>query len=133
MGSHESNSTSSRAALIAERLRQLSPAWREQFSAPGMQVFCAGARDEAIQIHRVGDNGGIVIGSLLARSRDLFSTAPDEQLRFDATQSQSFVQSRGKWLIDHAWGDYVAFGLDTRQWLQVGVERSDGDAALPAH
>ncbi|HEY5756334.1 MAG TPA: asparagine synthase-related protein [Steroidobacter sp.] len=100
------------AQLIADRLRQLSPAWREQFSAPGMQVFCAGARDEAIQIHRVGDNGGIVVGTLLARSRDLFSTAPDEQLRFGVTQSQSFVRSRGEWLIDHAWGDYVAFGLD---------------------
>lgn len=100
------------AQLIAGRLRQLPPAWQEQFSAPGMQVFCVGARDESIQIHRVGDNGGIVIGSLLTRSRDLFSTAPNEQLRFDAAHSQFFVQSRGHWLIDHAWGDYVAFGLD---------------------
>lgn len=100
------------ALLIAERLRELSPAWRQEFSAPGMQVFCAGARDPALQLHRVGDRGGIVIGSLLARSRDLFSPAPAEQLRFETAQSQAFVQSRGKWLIDHAWGDYVAFGRD---------------------
>jgi asparagine synthase (glutamine-hydrolysing) len=100
------------AHLIAERLRQLSPAWRQEFCSPGMQVFCAGARDPALQLHLVGNQGGIVIGSLLARSRDLFSPAPAEQLRFDAAQSQSFVRSRGQWLIDHAWGDYVAFGHD---------------------
>jgi asparagine synthase (glutamine-hydrolysing) len=110
---HTSPPQQEAAHLLAERLRQLSPDWREQFFAPGMQVFCAGVRDEAVQIHRVGANGGIVIGSLLARSRDLFSTAPDEQFHFGPTQSQSFVLSRGRWLIDHAWGDYVAFGRDT--------------------
>lgn len=101
------------AHLIAERLRQLSPAWRQEFSTPGLQVFCAGARDHARQLHLVGDQGGIVIGSLLARSRDLFSPAAAQQLRFDETQSRAFVQSRSQWLIDHAWGDYVAFGQDT--------------------
>jgi asparagine synthase (glutamine-hydrolysing) len=109
------------AQRIAQRLRELSPAWRQEFSASGMQVFCAGARDPALQLHRVGNQAGIVIGSLLARSRDLFSPAPAEQLRFDAAQSQCFVQSRGKWLIDHAWGDYVAFGHDPAggyKWVQ---------------
>jgi asparagine synthase (glutamine-hydrolysing) len=100
------------AQLTASRLRELSPAWREAFSAPGMQVFCAGARDPALQLHRVGERNGIVIGSLLARSRDLFSPAPVEQLRFDEARTKAFVESRGQWLIDHAWGDYVAFGHD---------------------
>ena len=100
------------ARLLAGRLRQLSPAWREEFSSSGMQVFCAGARDRTLQLHLVGNRGGIVVGSLLARSRDLFSPAPAEQLRFDAAHSEAFVQSRGKWLIDNAWGDYVAFGHD---------------------
>jgi asparagine synthase (glutamine-hydrolysing) len=100
------------AQLIAARLRKLSPAWRQEYCASGMQVFCAGARDTALQLHRVGGHGGIVIGSLLERSRDLFSPAPAQQLRFDARHSEAFVHSRGKWLIDHAWGDYVAFGHD---------------------
>ncbi len=102
------------ARLIAQRLRQLSPAWSEKFSTPGMQVFCIGLRDEAVQIHRVDNDAGVVIGTLLTRGRDLFSPAPDEQLHFNTEQSQAFVQSRGRWLIDHAWGDYVAFGHDAR-------------------
>lgn len=109
------------AHLIAARLRQLSPAWRQEFSTPGMQVFCADARDPALQLHRVGDAGGIVIGSLLARRRDLFSPTPDPQLRFDEARSRAFVQSRGKWLIDNGWGDYVAFGQDRAngyKWVQ---------------
>jgi asparagine synthase (glutamine-hydrolysing) len=106
--------------LVAERLRHLSPQWQQHYSAPGLQVFCIGVRDQAVQIHRVDGNGGIVVGTLLNRSRDLFSPTPDELFHFGATQSASFVQSRGRWLIDHAWGDYVAFGRDATgdcQWV----------------
>ncbi|MDY6944824.1 MAG: hypothetical protein SXG53_03820, partial [Pseudomonadota bacterium] len=106
------------AQLIATRLSQLSPAWRQQFHAAGMQVFCAGARDDT-QIHRVAEDGGIVIGALFARHRDLLSSAPDGQLRFDALQSLAYMHGRGQWLIDHAWGDYVAFGRDGKgnKWV----------------
>lgn len=100
------------ARLIAARLPQLSSSWRQEFQAPGMQVFCAGVRSDSLQVHRVADAGGIVIGTLFTRNRELLSPAPDEQLRFGPLQSIAYVQSRGQWLIDHAWGDYVAFGRD---------------------
>ncbi|HEY0681677.1 MAG TPA: asparagine synthase-related protein [Steroidobacter sp.] len=108
------------AQLIAARMSQLPAAWRQEFHAPGMQVFCAGARVDSSQIHRVSDDGGVVIGSLFARNRDLHSQAQNEQLNFGPTQSKAFVQSRGQWLIDHAWGNYVAFGrdgLDETKWV----------------
>lgn len=100
------------ASLIAARLPQLSPVWRQEFYAPGMQVFCAGARNDSSQVHRVADDGGVVIGALFERNRELLSPSPDRQLHFGALQSIAYVQSRGQWLIDHAWGDYVAFGRD---------------------
>lgn len=100
------------AQLIAARVQQLSPAWRQEFHAPGLQVLCAGTRSDVSQLYRVADNGGIVIGSLFARNRDLLSAAPDEPLQFGPLPSQGFVKSRGEWLIDHAWGNYVAFGHD---------------------
>lgn len=101
------------ARLIAARLTQLSPAWRQEFCAPGMQVFCAGARGDSPQVHRVADDGGVVIGTLFARNRELQSPEPDAPLQFDPLQSIAYVQSRGRWLVDHAWGDYVAFGRDS--------------------
>lgn len=100
------------ARLIAARLPQLSSVWRQEFQAPGIQVFCAGARSDSSQIHRVADDGGIVIGTLFARNQELRCPAPDETMHFGPSQSTSYVRSRGQWLIDHAWGDYVAFGRD---------------------
>src|SRR5687767_2365330 len=94
------------ARLIAARLPQLSPTWRQEFCVPGMQVFCAGARGDSSQVHRVADDGGIVIGTLFARNRQLLSSAPDKPLQFGPAESGAYVQSRGEWLIDHAWGDY---------------------------
>jgi asparagine synthase (glutamine-hydrolysing) len=100
------------ARCIAARLSQLSSSWRPEFSVPGMLVFCAGARNDSSQIHRIADDGGIVIGSLFKRNRDLLSCEPDKSLQLDPYQSAEYVRSRGQWLIDHAWGDYVAFGRD---------------------
>lgn len=106
------------ARLIAARLPQLSGSWRQEFHAPGMQVFCAGARSDSSQLHLVPDDGGIVIGTLFARNQELSSPDPDERLQFGPHQSAAYAQSRGQWLIDHAWGDYVAFGRDRdRKWV----------------
>ena len=108
------------ARLIGARISQLSSAWVRELDAPGMQVFCAGARKEPSQVHHVADAGGVVIGTLLTRNRDLSSPALDEPVRFGPAQSKSFVASRGRWLIDHAWGNYVAFGrdrADETQWV----------------
>lgn len=77
-----------------------------------MQVFCAGARTDSPQVHRVADDGGIIIGRVFARSRELLSAEPDKPLKLGPIESIGYVQSRGQWLIDHAWGDYVAFGRD---------------------
>lgn len=101
------------ARLIATRLLQLSPAWRQEFCAPGMQIFCAGLRSDSSQIHRVDERGGIVIGTLFKRNRELLSPDPDAPLHLGPAESLAFVQSRGQWLVDHAWGDYVAFGRDS--------------------
>lgn len=100
------------ARLIATRLPQLSPTWRQEFGAPGMQVFCAGTRSDLPRAHRLTDDGGIVIGTLFSRNRELLSPEPDAPLRFGPVESIACVQSRGQWLIDNAWGDYVAFGRD---------------------
>lgn len=101
------------ARLIGARMSQPGSAWRSEFDAPGMQVFCAGVRGDSSQVHHVGDSGGVIIGTLFTRHRDLSAPALDEPLRFGPAQSKAFVSSRGHWLIDHAWGNYVAFGRDS--------------------
>ena len=95
--------------LIAARLQALSPSWQLKFTAPGMRVFCA---DGESQVQQLPDRAGIIIGSAFARSRDALSTEPDPQMQFDLQQTRAIVQSRGRWLIDNSWGNYVAFAHD---------------------
>lgn len=100
------------AQLVGPRLRKLWPTWRKEFSAPGMQVFCAGTRSGSQQVHRLSSGAGIVIGTLFTRSADLLSSALDEQLQLGAHQTAAIIQSTGRWLIENSWGNYVAFGRD---------------------
>ena len=101
------------AQLIASRV-QSSPSWRPGLSAPGMQVFCAGIRRDAQELHRLSNGAGIVIGTLFARSTDPMTDQPDEQLLLGDAQTAAIVDSRGRWLIEHGWGNYVAFGRDPK-------------------
>lgn len=98
------------AQLIASRLRELRPAWCEEFSAPGMQVFHAGARGGSQQIHHLSGGAGVVIGTLFARCKDILSNACDEQLQLGIDRTAAIIQSSGRWLIENSWGNYVAFG-----------------------
>lgn len=98
------------AQLVGPRLRKLWPTWREEFSAPGMQVFCAGANSGSQHVHRLANDAGVVIGTLFARSADILSSAPNEQLQLGPQQTAAIIQSSGRWLIDNSWGSYVAFG-----------------------
>lgn len=91
---------------------QRSPGWQQAFAAPGVQIFCAGAPSDGSQVQALPNAAGVVIGTLFSRNQDVLSHGPDEQLRLTPLQSKAFVQSRGHWLIDHAWGNYVAFGRD---------------------
>lgn len=100
------------AQLVVPRVRKLWPAWREEFSAPGMQVFCAGARSGLQQTHHLSGGAGVVIGTLFARSKDILSPAFDEQLQLGVERTAAIVQSKGRWLIENSWGNYVAFGRD---------------------
>lgn len=97
--------------LVGPRLRKLWPTWREEFSAPGMQVFCAGTRGSQ-DVHHFSSSAGVVIGTLLARSKDMLSSAPDEALQLGPHQTAAAIQSSGRWLIENSWGSYVAFGRD---------------------
>lgn len=97
------------AQLLGSRLQKLSPAWRLEFSGPGIQVFGAG---DSSSIHRLCGDAGVVIGTVFTRSRDVLSSAPDQRLQFLPQQSAAIGQSRGRWLIENSWGNYVALGCD---------------------
>jgi asparagine synthase (glutamine-hydrolysing) len=108
------------AQLIGSRLQKLYPAWHRELSASGIQVFCAGAAGELPRIHRLSGNAGVVIGTVFARNPDLLSSEPNAPLTFGPTETDAIVRSEGRWLIENAWGDYVALGhnaADQKKWV----------------
>jgi len=108
------------AQLIGARLQKLYPAWHRELSAPGMQVFCTGTSGELSRVHRMPGNAGVVIGTVFARNRDLLSNEPNAPLALGPTETAAITRSEGRWLIDNAWGDYVAFGhnpADHKKWV----------------
>lgn len=108
------------AQLIGSRLQKLYPAWHRELSAPGIQVFCTGLDGELSRIHRMPGDAGVVIGSVFGRNRDLLSNEPNAPLTFGPTETAEILRSEGRWLIENAWGDYVAFGhnaVDQKKWV----------------
>jgi asparagine synthase (glutamine-hydrolysing) len=108
------------AQLIGSRLQKLYPAWHRDLSAPGMQVFCSGTAGELSRIHRLPGNAGVVIGTVFARNRDLLSNEANAPLSLGPTETAEILRSEGRWLIEHGWGDYVAFGhnaADQKKWV----------------
>src|SRR5688572_6078371 len=108
------------AQLIGSRLQKLYPAWHRELSAPGLQVFCTGTVGELSQVHRMPGNAGLVIGTVFARNRDLLSNEPNAPLTLGPTETAAIVRSEGRWLVEHSWGDYVAFGhnpADQKKWV----------------
>lgn len=108
------------AQLIGSRLQKLYPAWRRELTAPGMQVFCTGAPGELSRISRLPGNAGVVIGTVFARNRDIFSSEPNAPLNFGPTETAALLRSEGRWLVENGWGDYVAFGYnaaDQKKWV----------------
>jgi asparagine synthase (glutamine-hydrolysing) len=108
------------AQLIGSRLQNIYPAWHRELSAPGMQVYCTGTAGELSRIQRLPGNAGVVIGSLFARNRDLQSNEPNAPLALGPTETAAILRSEGRWLIENAWGDYVAFGhnaAEQKKWV----------------
>ena len=108
------------AQLVGSRLQKLYPAWHRELSAPGLQVFCSGTPGELSRVHRMAGNAGVVIGTVFTRKRDPLSNEPDAPLTLGEAETTAVVRSEGRWLIENAWGDYVAFGhntVDHKKWV----------------
>lgn len=108
------------AQLIGSRLQKLYPAWHRELSAPGMQVFCAGTANELARVHRLPGNAGVVIGTVFARNRDVLSNEMNAPVAFEETETAAILRSECRWLIEHGWGDYVAFAhnpVEHKKWV----------------
>lgn len=117
--------------LISRRLRSLSKEWQEALVTPGMRTFLAGPRSGALTGHLLSNESGIVLGSLFARSRAPDSDAECTTPALGVRETDLLVESRGAWLVQHTWGNYVAFVADRHARAKYIVK--DPCGSLPCY
>jgi asparagine synthase (glutamine-hydrolysing) len=101
------------AQRLVERLRVPPPSWHEASDQAGFRVFFRDARPGSLDAHILPDGAGVIVGTLFERTRDPIDESPARKWTATTTQAKAIVASRGRWLIENCWGNYVAFGCDS--------------------
>lgn len=116
----ESESQCAAARLLADRLQTRNKPWGRAGEENGLCVFHTNPRHGSLRAHALEPDRGVLLGAAFRRHLDPENTAPADRLIPNREQSERIVASRGRWLVDHAWGDYVALMRDPmarRSWV----------------
>lgn len=100
------------AQSVTRRLKASPSQWHEALDGAGLRVLCADTRQGSLEPHLLAGNAGVVLGSLFARSRSLEDDAPSERCLLDESETAAIMETRGEWLVNNCWGNYVAFIAD---------------------
>lgn len=97
------------AATLDGRLR--AHPWTLSFSAAGLRVFCTDL-SATLRALPLADETGVVLGTLFERNRDIDDDSATRRATLTARNSEAILDSRGQWLIENCWGNYVALMRD---------------------
>jgi asparagine synthase (glutamine-hydrolysing) len=105
-----SSEKQSRAAKsLDERLRARQ--WTPSFTGAGLKVFCIDV-SATLRPLTLANDAGVVLGAIFERRRDIDDDSPARRAVLSARSCEAILASRGQWLIDHCWGNYVALMRD---------------------
>lgn len=108
---HDDDAAARETALrLIDRHASHSPEWQIALRKKGLFVGYAGMRVGSSEPHCLSGGGGVVLGKLFERPSNSASVAAP--LSLDDSRSRDILASRGRHLVDHYWGRYVAFLQD---------------------
>jgi len=117
------------ARTLLQRHSATGEEWRVGLRAAGIEVRHAKVGNVACAAYMLAEEGGVVLGTLFARSQEGVSTpAP---LALSEAESRAMQDSNGRHLIESYWGRYVAF-LHDAQARATWVLR-DPSGGLPCY
>jgi asparagine synthase (glutamine-hydrolysing) len=100
------------AEALDGRLRALR--WQRVSDGNGLRVFCVDAESGALKVHLLADKAGALVGSVFERNRDIKDDSAARKVTLTARTCEVILASKGQWLIENCWGNYVAFLRDPR-------------------
>jgi asparagine synthase (glutamine-hydrolysing) len=98
------------AEALDGRLRALR--WQQVLDGNGLRVFCVDANSGALKAHLLADKAGALVGSVFERNRNIKDDSAARRLALTARSCEAILASKGQWLIENCWGNYVAFLRD---------------------
>ena len=107
-GSSEQQSRTAESLDGRLRARQWTPA----FVGKGLRVFCIDSGSGALRAQPLPSEGGVVLGTLFERNRDIDDDSPARRATLTARSCEAILASQGRWLIESCWGNYVALLRD---------------------
>jgi asparagine synthase (glutamine-hydrolysing) len=108
------------AGVLIDRLTARVKPWGRVEQKNGLCVLHPNFRQGSLQILPLPEGRGVLIGALFERLGELTDDSSAPRFRPTLQQSGQIVASRGRWLVDHTWGNYVAVLRDpisSRSWV----------------
>jgi asparagine synthase (glutamine-hydrolysing) len=107
------------ARMLGDRLQARHKQWGRTGNLAGLCVFHSALRHESLRAYLLPHGNAVLLGSLFHRNHDCSDEGAAAPFTADHRQSEQILASRGRWLIDHVWGNYVAVLRDPvsrRSW-----------------
>jgi asparagine synthase (glutamine-hydrolysing) len=111
---------SAAAAVLRGRLLASRTRWVKVFEHSGVQVHCADRQPPSLEAQALPNGAGVIVGTLLARHHDLANEQACPKARVGPMETERIIATRGEWLIEHTWGNYVALFQEPdgpRKWI----------------
>ncbi|MFC4309382.1 asparagine synthase-related protein [Steroidobacter flavus] len=108
------------ARILIDRLSARFKSWGRVEQKKGLWVLHPNFRQGSLEVLPLPDERGVLIGALFERRTDLTDDSAAPRFRPTIQQSEQIVASRGRWLMEHTWGNYVALLRDpvsNRAWV----------------
>jgi asparagine synthase (glutamine-hydrolysing) len=96
------------AAMMRQRLTTTFPSWGAVFDQPGLYVSCPRTRSGTDRVYALGDNGGVILGTLFRR-REMRQVDGGALSSIGADGTDRSLQCDGKRIFQEFWGSYVLF------------------------
>lgn len=108
------------ARLLGDRLQGRAKRWRQIHATSGLSVFHSPTDPGSLTAQLLPLDAGVVLGTLFVRNRDCTDDSPAPRFVPNREHCEQIAASRGRWLIEHTWGSYVAVLCEAtagRNWV----------------
>lgn len=116
----QSESQCAAARLLADRLQTRPEQWGQAGDKKSLCVLHKTLRHGSLRACPLPQDSGVLLGAAFHRNQTFDDPTPATRFIPTREQSEHIIASRGRWLIEHVWGNYVALMRDpiTRQaWV----------------